>query len=252
MQQVHGKVVIDQASGVAHIQNRHDDWRMDFNESVIDSENLGDRRENFESVPCGVDRCNICTDISNDFYVEYTRRAEYVKGNDLLQCCKAHELTDDHFLLLPLRVYGYELQDRKWHALYVDQVEDIVPLPHNAFNGLVLEDSHKKLIEALVKNQTRDALQNTNGDGHVLGSSNKHVMDLVPGKGRGLIVLLHGVPGKLIDTRKEARRLMMFRRGQDQHSRVCRSAIGQSLISHHVWRSRYRSGEGRRPTRRVL
>ena len=52
------------------------------------------------------------------------------------------------------------------------------------FNDLVIPEEYKKAVKALVKN-------------HALGSrnANSHHVDLIRGKGKGLIILLHGVPG---------------------------------------------------------
>ena len=52
----------------------------------------------------------------------------------------------------------------------------------SAFDDLVIPDEYKRTVQALVKTQA-------------LGSGNSHQVDLVRGKGKGLIILLHGVPG---------------------------------------------------------
>lgn len=170
---------------------------MDFGASVLNLPTQGDRRENFEWIACQVAGCRTCTDLYNDFLVDWKRREDYMKDNPLLICCTAHELTDDHLALLPNRVYGYALQDRRWYALYVDTIEDITTRPSEAFNDLVLEGSHRRLIQALVRNQTRGPFRSSARQEPFVGSPNiLNNMDLVPGKGRGLIILLHGVPGK--------------------------------------------------------
>lgn len=116
----------------------------------------------------------------------------------LLKYASTYELTDEHLELLPLRVYGYALQDRKWHALFVDNVEDIAPNLEDAFKNLVLPDEHKKLVQALVKNQTRGVAHRSSSNIFETPASSQDLshMDLVAGKGRGLIILLHGVPGE--------------------------------------------------------
>ena len=58
---------------------------------------------------------------------------------------------------------------------------------HNSgFDDLVIPSEYKRVVKALVKS-------------HALGSqhksSDRHQMDLIRGKGKGLIILLHGVPG---------------------------------------------------------
>lgn len=51
----------------------------------------------------------------------------------------------------------------------------------SAFDDLVISDEYKRTVKALVKN-------------HALGLGNSHQIDLVRGKGKGLVILLHGVP----------------------------------------------------------
>ena len=63
----------------------------------------------------------------------------------------------------------------------------------DGFSDLVLPEDHKQIVRALVKTHAR---------GPRSTSSNKtenmlphREIDLVKGKGKGLIILLHGVPG---------------------------------------------------------
>jgi hypothetical protein len=81
-------------------------------------------------------------------------------------------------LLLPPNIYGFNMQDKKWMNLLV---ENTSPVAWNdeAFNTLVVGDETKELIMALVTNK--------------IGASKS--TDLISGKGNGLIVLLHGGPG---------------------------------------------------------
>lgn len=93
-------------------------------------------------------------------------------------------------MLLPSRVYGYALLDRKWYPLNIDLVEDIEPSSENGFDNLVLPGDHKRIMQALVKNHKRGT-RSTFEKAEYPDFS----MDLVRGKGKGLIILLHGVPG---------------------------------------------------------
>src|SRR6266511_1182273 len=81
-------------------------------------------------------------------------------------------------LLLPANVYGFNLLDKKWINLSVDQIS---PIQWNkkAFERLVVKPKIKELIKALVSVHIN------------MGKS----ADIVTGKGNGLIVLLHGGPG---------------------------------------------------------
>ncbi|KAM3089215.1 hypothetical protein ACMFMG_000820 [Clarireedia jacksonii] len=101
------------------------------------------------------------------------------------------EPPDGYFcLLLPSTIDGFNMNEKKWSSAWklranfnqgTLQVDKISPITWNtkAFEGLVMEDSTKELIEALVKNK-------------IAADKNS---DLISGKGNGLIVLLHGGPG---------------------------------------------------------
>jgi len=77
------------------------------------------------------------------------------------------------------RVGVYSLRDREWALVDVDDLADVA-FREKAFKRLVIKDEYKKLITAMVSAY----MQEQSG-----------FSDIVTGKGRGLIVLLHGPPG---------------------------------------------------------
>ena len=81
-------------------------------------------------------------------------------------------------LLLPAIINGFNMRNKKWEELDVDQICD-VSWNTEAFDNLVIDDTTRKLIKALVMRQL-EADEGT---------------DLIAGKGQGLIILLHGGPG---------------------------------------------------------
>jgi hypothetical protein len=99
-------------------------------------------------------------------------------------------------MLLPIAVYAYALQPPKWRAICIDDVE---PLPHGGkdpFDDLVMDSAQKTLIQALVKNQIRQFDRSADSTNETKKPSRRSgTMDIIEGKGRGLIILLHGVPG---------------------------------------------------------
>ena len=66
------------------------------------------------------------------------------------------------------------------------QENDSLDRQNSGFDDLVIPSEYKRVVKALVKS-------------HALGSqpksSDRHQIDLIRGKGKGLIILLHGVPG---------------------------------------------------------
>ncbi|KAK5653012.1 hypothetical protein OQA88_9298 [Cercophora sp. LCS_1] len=95
------------------------------------------------------------------------------------------QILEDNRLVfvLPGAVPGYALRNRKWVLLNLVHLK---PVAHNnEWENLVLPDGHREMVQAMVETYTRE-----------LGSQHDAVgMDLVSGKGKGCIILLHGVPG---------------------------------------------------------
>jgi signal recognition particle GTPase len=73
----------------------------------------------------------------------------------------------------------------------VSQIKQLRPRVQS-FEQLVLPQGHKDIVEALVKTHSRGdrPVRDAVGD-----EDNDHREDLVRGKGKGVILLLHGVPG---------------------------------------------------------
>ncbi|KAG6353979.1 hypothetical protein INS49_004950 [Diaporthe citri] len=91
---------------------------------------------------------------------------------------KTEELSDKAAMILPSTIFGFRLQAKKWINLLVDNFHSIKWHPE-AFGRLVLDDSVKKMIYALINVQ----------------KSAGRMDDIIAGKGNGLIILLHGSPG---------------------------------------------------------
>ena len=97
------------------------------------------------------------------------------------------ELGEDERVLLPYSLHGFVLRSKKWRTFNIEDVEDIKF--HSGFDDLVLPQGHKATVEALVNRHSR--YNEATGTKTEVNSS----MDLVGGKGKGLIILLHGAPG---------------------------------------------------------
>ena len=112
------------------------------------------------------------------------------------------DIGEQETLLLPGYVYAYVLRLRDFRKLDVTLVRD-VQLNTSGFDDLVLPKQHRKLIKALVDRHSRGPWavdqEKTNDKPPALQSvdteSENQQVDIVRGKGKGLIILLHGVPG---------------------------------------------------------
>ncbi|KAL9002052.1 MAG: hypothetical protein Q9188_004998 [Gyalolechia gomerana] len=97
------------------------------------------------------------------------------------------ELKDEDLMLLPARVMAYALRDRKFVALNIDNLQEVETYT-KGWDDLRLVPGHKEMLKGLVATHLNDRESR-------LANGDKHNYDLVRGKGEGLIVLLHGVPG---------------------------------------------------------
>ena len=91
-----------------------------------------------------------------------------------------HEkFSDDEFLICARQMPGFSLNKKRWCYFDVSQIED-VELNREAFNRLLLPEDQKRMIHSLVQVHTHDA---------------SNFEDVIEGKGKGMIFLLHGEPG---------------------------------------------------------
>lgn len=170
------------------------DWDVELGAGVIEKATRADLREVNEVRPCPIKDCKYCknTDIFDDWKLDLDKRSEFLNSTRLLRYRRYEnaDLSSEQLLLFPPRVYGYALLDRKWYPLNIDLVQDIKPNTDSGFDDLVLPGAHKRIMQALVKNHTRGSRPTSGKD-----EDAEFAADLVRGKGKGLIILLHGVPG---------------------------------------------------------
>ncbi|KAI7587445.1 hypothetical protein KC343_g19120, partial [Hortaea werneckii] len=142
------------------------------------------------------------TDLYDDSKFDIDLRKQFINQTTLISSFP--EITEDEQIeLLPLRVFGYALQKRKWYGFNVLHLRELPAMKEaersKAFNSLVLPEELRRTIRALVSHQVREIpMPNDNlGDsGHEVGSQRTlHKFDLIQGKGEGIILLFHGSPG---------------------------------------------------------
>ncbi|EMR61973.1 putative aaa family atpase protein [Eutypa lata UCREL1] len=96
-------------------------------------------------------------------------------------------LSDDELLILSYRVFGFVMRSRKWDALDLENITEVAVLgDEDGFGQLVLPDGHKDMVKSMIRQHLRDKKSAT---------ADTDQTDIVRGKGKGLIMLLHGVPG---------------------------------------------------------
>ncbi|KLU91079.1 hypothetical protein MAPG_09602 [Magnaporthiopsis poae ATCC 64411] len=97
---------------------------------------------------------------------------------------KYTKLTDDQCVLASATVRGFAFSEKKFLDFFISCVSPI-DWNRKCFEQLVLPDSQKELVQALVSEHTQ----------RTTDPKTAAFDDIVKGKGRGLILVLHGPPG---------------------------------------------------------
>ncbi|KAL1854934.1 hypothetical protein Daus18300_011254 [Diaporthe australafricana] len=99
---------------------------------------------------------------------------------DLQSSVKAKEWEEEQYMLCPPRVLGYILQEKQWAQLQVTSLSEI--------SNETTEESALNQRLKLADDLTPDNSSDGQGDG-------LEIDDIIPGKGKGLVMLLYGPPG---------------------------------------------------------
>ena len=91
-----------------------------------------------------------------------------------------HEFAEEELLIASPVVLGFAFSEKLWLEFTVSGITDVV-YNDQAFESLVLPESHKSIVKALVSSHAFQAHRN--------------IDDIISGKGRGLVAVLHGPPG---------------------------------------------------------
>jgi Cdc6-like AAA superfamily ATPase len=86
---------------------------------------------------------------------------------------------EDTFLFCPATVFAFSLVKKTWEKVEIDSLLE-PKFDEDIFNKLVVDDGHKKVVSAMVQSYLK---------------KENNFSDFVRGKGRGLVILLHGPPG---------------------------------------------------------
>lgn len=104
---------------------------------------------------------------------------------------KALELRDEDLALLPKRMFAYALRERRFLPIDLNLLKP-VRREQGVFENLRIQSDYKDVVRGLVMSHfRRKVLERRYADAATEGPG----QDLIQGKGRGLVVLLHGVPG---------------------------------------------------------
>ncbi|KAJ5216639.1 uncharacterized protein N7498_003046 [Penicillium cinerascens] len=93
---------------------------------------------------------------------------------------KEREFTEEELLVASPVVLGFAFSEKLWLEFTISGISDI-EWNVDAFGSLVLPNNQKSIVKALVESHTFHAAEN--------------IDDVIQGKGKGLVAVLHGPPG---------------------------------------------------------
>ncbi|KAI1320659.1 hypothetical protein F5Y16DRAFT_405539 [Xylariaceae sp. FL0255] len=201
---VESDVIVD----MTEAYQKNPDWRPDFHRLTLNKSSncetadddmpiqqwLEGSRQNlayaqielvqtFDGIETRQRRENIASDSFLRERLKGERRYE-LKRKDL-------ELRDEDLVLLPKRMFAYALRERRFVPVNTHFLKPIRRQP-GVFENLKIIKEYKDIVRGLVASHfQRKALERRYVDMSTEGPS----QDLIQNKGRGLVVLLHGVPG---------------------------------------------------------
>lgn len=188
--EVDGQVIVDASMAL----NFNFQWKPGplFTEDDL---TLHDKRETQMPPYCNHSRVNegCCGDdvIHKDWEMDQLELSNYLRDSTrLFAPRKENELDEEELMLLPHWVHGFVLRSRRWAKMRTVDLSDVIF--DNDFKALLLPERSKRAIQAMVATH-ENAKTGVSPSGRTVGSG----IDVVKGKGTGLILLLHGEPGEL-------------------------------------------------------
>ena len=88
--------------------------------------------------------------------------------------------TEEEYLIASPVVLGFSFTEKLWLEFAVSGIQDI-HWDEGAFDSLIIPDDQKRVIRALIETHAQE--------------DKKNIDDVIQGKGRGLVGVLHGAPG---------------------------------------------------------
>jgi hypothetical protein len=185
--QVDSQVIIDLQLAFSDIKGSRPKIGLD---DLVSDDSRETREPHFKSAPhCFIPGCcgNDC--IFQDYIIDELEVREFKsQSSRLLRSTEdAAELEDDQIVLLPGRVLGFVLRSRKWATFDLDLIRDVQFT--DGWKDLVIPQQIRNTVLAMVENHESFPTKTGNQD------FSHPSVDLVRGKGKGLIILLHGEPG---------------------------------------------------------
>ncbi|KAF9638430.1 hypothetical protein BFW01_g9327 [Lasiodiplodia theobromae] len=202
---IHGEVQIDFRTGYS-MSDEVDPKDLDIGNLKWSS---GEDSEVWEAgeEKCSSEFCMLCTNNFDDNKYDHKRYDEY-HAEHALKPVHIDDFEDElgrrgnrnlFGRLTPREVLGYFFRTREWHLFNMDNLRKVDTgnlKKVSPFDELVIKEDHKRLVLALVESHQSGSIKMKKKKNNSLEAPDvASSMDLVKGKGKGLVILLHGVPG---------------------------------------------------------
>lgn len=184
-------------------------WKPNFSEPAFFEGVWEAEADNFPIMNWSdYDRTKLISEVSD--FVQVTdgtamlQRQEAIKRDECLAFLKrshfdgepkeknrSNSVPEEALSLLPKRVFAYALRERKYVAADVSKLRIISP-QEGVFEELEIPKNYKRLVRGLVSEHfEKKSLEKKMRASGV----EAFTQDLIGGKGKGLVILLHGAPG---------------------------------------------------------
>ncbi|KAK8021678.1 hypothetical protein PG990_006816 [Apiospora arundinis] len=134
-----------------------DEWMLPYQNSL--------RLKNNERLLCGANEIKALHSV---ICIHYPERLQGHQGGTML--------TDEDFMIMSYRVFGFVLRNRKWHELDMTNVSEVAILGEGkGFDQLELPPGHGNMVKSMIRQHLRDRR---------LASETRDKIDVVRGKGK--------------------------------------------------------------------
>ncbi|KAF9877007.1 AAA family ATPase [Colletotrichum karsti] len=189
--EMEAQVIVD--TTLAIVENPK--WRLDSSIPIDDFTKM-DRRETTAEPWCGHGAETCCGGdfVYKDGVIDEAKSQDFLREMSwTLGPLQAEDLGKDDLMLMQHYVHAFGLRSRQWITVLSKDLSDVKFA--NSFDDLVLPGKHGPTVRALVDNhEALRATQSAKSPSPTRRSVGS-CLDLVQGKGAGLIILLHGPPG---------------------------------------------------------
>ncbi|GAA5961988.1 hypothetical protein JCM3765_007185 [Sporobolomyces pararoseus] len=150
---------------------------------------------------------DLCSDDDSDYFLDYDSDIDYEETSlalkqDITSTSTGSTVSPSDYVLLPPTVFAFSLALREWGDMSVEGFSEI-EFRNDAWDRLVIDKDYKELIRSLVGQNTANANQIIGKGKSAVGEveaeaeekKGDDLGDIVEGKGGGLVIALHGLPG---------------------------------------------------------